>query len=119
MVDEVAEALVDEKDPRTRTDMVELVIVALLKVFVHSYCLLFISPRSLLFLLAQLPSDQFYLEEISGQLLPALQDPKCKWVASLMLFIRIFFSSSDQLMFWQGEASCVGGGCCLRSTACQ
>ena len=82
MVDEVTEALVDEKDSRTRTDMVELVIVALLKVFVHSYCLLFISPRSLLFFLAQLPSDQFYLEEISGQLLPALQDPKCKWVAS-------------------------------------
>ena len=32
MVDEVAEALVDERDSRTRTDMVELVIVALLKV---------------------------------------------------------------------------------------
>ena len=118
----MAEALDDEKDSRTRTDMVELVIVALLKVLVGPLCLsiiqLSISPRSLLFLLAQLPSDQFYLEEISGQLLPALQDPKCKWVASLMLFIRIFFSSSDQLMFWQGEASCVGGGCCLRSTAC-
>ena len=32
VVDEVAEALVDEKDSRTRTDMVELVILALLKV---------------------------------------------------------------------------------------
>ena len=32
VVDEVAEALVEEKDSRTRTDMVELVILALLKV---------------------------------------------------------------------------------------
>ena len=34
----MAEALDDEKDSRTRTDMVELVIVALLKVLVHSVC---------------------------------------------------------------------------------
>ena len=71
VIDEVAEALIDEKDSRTRTDMVELVIVALLKV-------LFQSLFHILFLLSQLPSDQFYLEEISRQLLPALQDPKCK-----------------------------------------
>ena len=33
VVDEVTEALVGEKDTETRTNMVELVIVALLKVF--------------------------------------------------------------------------------------
>ena len=30
-----------------------------------------------------------------------------------------FYQNSIFLMFWQGEASCYGGGCCLRSTACQ
>ena len=33
VVDEVTEALLNEKDTETRTNMVELVIVALLKVF--------------------------------------------------------------------------------------
>ena len=39
VVDEVAEALIDERDSRTRTDMVELVIVALLKVLYSLFCL--------------------------------------------------------------------------------
>ena len=34
VVDEVTEALVGEKDAETRTNMVEMVIVALLKVFI-------------------------------------------------------------------------------------
>ena len=38
VVDEVAEALIDERDSRTRTDMVELVIVALLKVLYSLFC---------------------------------------------------------------------------------
>ena len=35
----MAEALIDERDSRTRTDMVELVIVALLKVPYSLFCL--------------------------------------------------------------------------------
>ena len=34
----MAEALIDERDSRTRTDMVELVIVALLKVLYSLFC---------------------------------------------------------------------------------
>ena len=40
VVDEVTEALLNEKDTETRTNMVELVIVALLKVFLSTFSFL-------------------------------------------------------------------------------
>ena len=70
--------LVDEKDWRRRADMVELVIVALLQVLSQELSSLSHFSHLSSISAAQLPSDQFYLEEICQHLLPALCDPKCK-----------------------------------------
>ena len=70
----MTEALVGEKDTETRTNMVEMVIVALLKVFTL-FTFFFLN------LLLQLPSDQFFLEEICRRILPAVQDSKSRWAS--------------------------------------